>query len=458
MDSSGEIGHKRFLWLLATGWASGAWAADVQGGTEEAWWGGLLLIVALLVGEALLSASEAAFLRLGINRARELGETAGWRGRWVQRLWERPTHLLATLLVSITTLLYFADAQATLWVSLLVGPGTQVVFLVPLIMAFLVTPFAEMAPILYGSLRSERVALFMAPLLRPLVSLLWPAVQVLTGIASLILRPLGIRRLAIEPHTTQEEIQEAILTGLEQGSLPPEQSLMLRSVFRFGDRVAKEIMVPRTEMVALPAHLPLAEAMERILATHYSRFPIYEGSLDNVVGILAVRDLLKVALEPHWEQRPIGELPLHTPLIVPESRPVAHLLREMQQAKVSIALVVDEFGGLEGLITIEDILEEVVGEIADEQAQEASEIQVLGPQRFRCKGTVDVERINELTGLTLPVEEGFETLAGFILHRLGRIPQPGEGVEYEGWVFQVESMRGHKIEWALLFRSEGEEG
>jgi len=396
----------------------------------------LVAILVLLTCQAFLAAAEASFMAVGEVRARQLAERSR-AGQVLLRLLATPTRVLTTLLFSITLLLTLADGQATFLVtSWIEGRGWEsgwvVLLVVPVAMAVIAIPLAELLPILYAVHAPERVGQRAAVPVQILCWVLQPVVWVLDGLATGLLRLTGVRRPAGRRPLTEEQIKEAILTSSEQGQLPAEQGHILRSVFTFSDTIAKEAMVPRPDVTFLHVDMTVGEALHVVTQDVHSRFPVYQETPDRVIGVMHVKALLPY-VGTAQENRRLGEVlseqMIHPPLFIPETTHLMDLLAQMQREHATLAVVIDEHGGVEGIVSIEDILEELVGDILDQEDEAEPELQpVEGEEHtYWCAGRYSIDKLNRELGLELPTE-GYDTVAGFILDRLGEFPEAA-GVE-----------------------------
>lgn len=400
----------------------------------------LLIILILLTCQALLAAAETSFLAVGEVRARQLAGR-GWGGRVLVRLLAAPTLVLTTLLFSITLLMTLADGQATLLITSWIeergwGVGWMILIVVPVAMAVVSIPFVELLPMLYAAHAPERVSQWAAIPVQVLCWVLRPVVLVLNGLATGLLRLTGVRRPAERRPLTEEQIREAILTSSEQGQLPAEQGHILSSVFAFTDTIAKEAMVPRPDVTFLHVDMTVGEALQVVTQDVHSRFPVYQETPDRVIGVMHVKALLPY-VGTDQEGRRLGEVlseqMIHPPLFIPETTHLMDLLAQMQREHSTLAVVIDEHGGVEGIVSIEDILEELVGDILDQEDEEEPELQPIEGEEntYWCHGRYSIDKLNRELGLDLPTE-GYDTVAGFILDRLGEFPEAvGAEVVYD---------------------------
>ncbi|MDP8901012.1 MAG: hemolysin family protein [Actinomycetota bacterium] len=311
--------------------------------------------------------------------------------------------------------------------------------------------FGEQAPKYFSIQRAEQVSLWISRPLNLFRLVFRPVVWVVNASTNFILRPWGIRLgEEMEAHS-EEELRIMITSSTASGVLEPEEREYLNNIFDFGDRVAREIMVPRPDIEALSADAPLPDLAERAAFGRYTRYPVFEGDLDHVLGAVHIKDLFRAAAEEP-EGFDIRAL-IRECLVVPENKPIEQILREFQKRKLQMAIVIDEWGSVEGLITIEDILEEIVGEIQDEFDEGEAAIEQIGDDLYAVDGRIPITEVNEHFKLDLPHGD-FDTIGGFILGSLGRPPEVGDTVEAEGAVMNVKSVDGPRVSVLTLRRGE----
>jgi CBS domain containing-hemolysin-like protein len=317
-----------------------------------------------------------------------------------------------------------------------------------LLIVFLHIVLGELAPKALALMFPETVSLWTAGPLIVFARLLGPFIAFLNGSAILFLRLAGLRAPSeLERVHRPEEIEMLVTQSYEHGLLSEEPVDMIRGIFDLSETSAAEVMTPRTELVALPATASVDEAAELILDAGHSRIPVYGESLDQIVGVVFGRDVWRAQRDGVGT---IAELIQPVPF-VPDSKPIEGLLREMQAQQIHVAIVVDEFGGTAGIVTLEDLVEEIVGEIRDEHEAQPPEIEERPTGEILLAGTVAVSELNERYRLRLP-EDDYTSVAGYILGRLGRVPRPGEDVAIPDGVFRVLEMEGRRVRrLALLF-------
>lgn len=410
----------------------------------------LLVLGLLLLLSAFFSGSETALFaanRLNLHHLRERGSTGA---RIALRLLEQPARLLSTLLVGNNIVNTAFAVVATAALVRLWGPerGSLYAFAVVTLLLLL---FAEITPKSFAAHHANRVALLAAPAVQVLAVVLAPIIRVLSLVTNLFARPLGGRVRPDAPMVTEEEIQILVRMGEEQGVLEQEEREMIHSIFEFGDTVVREIMVPRVDMVAVEADEPV-DALLDIVRTHgHSRIPVYDDTVDQIVGLVHVKDLLVDRREGRLEGKVRDYArPAH---FVPDTKRLDELFKEMRRKQVHMAIAVDEYGGTAGLVTIEDLLEEIVGPIQDEYDAEEPPIKVLNERVALVDGAVHLEDVNAALGMALPAGE-VDSVGGFVTSLLGHVPTQGERAEYEGVQFSVERVDGHRIVQVRVTRTE----
>jgi putative hemolysin len=398
----------------------------------------------LILCSAVLTGAEAAYFSLGRARLSRLaGERA--QGGASPPLIERPHDLLVTLLVGITVINIGGSALAAHIAYELVGPRLGPV-LEMLTMIVLLTTFGEVLPMTVAVKYPER---FLAFVDRPVAWLGWlvtPVRVVLGGLTTLTVRLVG-RRDAAQPELSEEELRTLVDVGASEGVVEREEREMIHKVFELEDTLVRSVMVPRTDMVCLDVETPTAEILPALREHLHSRVPVYEGAIDVIVGILYAKDLLPFmeGLPPDFDLRSH----LHPPYFVPESKRADALLQEFQAKRVQMAIVVDEYGGTAGLVTLEDLLEELVGEIADEYDEPERLIQRVDATTYRVAGKLPIEQLNAATGLKIS-NEGYDTVGGWVLDLFGRVPRRAERAETAELQLTVEKVERTRIVEVLV--------
>jgi len=430
-----------------------------------------LAVIALLVlFNAIFAATELALVTARRGRLDQLEEEGNRRAGRVRRLKEHPARFLAVVQVGITFVGFLAAAFAGASLSdgleaLLEGlpavtpyAASLALIIVTALLTIFTIIFGELVPKAIALAHAERVAIVFAPLIDGLGRVFAPLVAFLTWTTSRIAHLFGVD-VTREQQVSAEELRLLIEQSGEQGVLEAEEEQMIHAVIELGERRLHEVMTPRIAIVALPATASFEEAIDRIVEEGHSRIPVFETTVDEIVGILYAKDLLPF-LKPNDGERPALRSLLRTPVFVPESMTIDDLLHEFQRRKVHMAIVLDEYGGTAGLLTIEDLLEEIVGEIQDEYDVEEELVVRLSDDEARVDGRAAVDDLEELFDieLTLEDEDEYDTIGGLIYHRVGGIPSPGDHVEVPPLRLTVESTDGRRVGKVLVVRERREPG
>ncbi len=407
------------------------------------------LLVICILASAFFSSSEAAFLSLQRVRLHHLAETRGASGRRVARMAEHPERLLPTILLgnnlvntgaaalaTVIALAYFSDGQAALIATL----GVTLLLLI----------WGETTPKLLATRHAEGFSLAYARPLAALERVFLPFVLGLQFLSKVAVKAVGgnwDQRALI----TEEEIRSAISVGREAGAVERQEADMLTRVFRFGDRQVREIMTPRTEVVSVEQGTTLRQFLAIYASHSHTRFPVIERQLDNITGVLTVKDVIMAM--SNLDRDPDASIThlARSAYFAPETKPAGDLLRNLQQTGNGIAILVDEFGGAAGLVTLKQLVEEVVGFVGGEEEQPEMEFRALDDATYEIDAGMQVDQANEQLDLNLPEGE-YETVAGFVLEALGRIPAEGDGLTHGNLSFTVSEMKGVKIEKVIVRR------
>jgi putative hemolysin len=393
----------------------------------------------LIACSAILTGAEAAYFSLGRARLRHVspkGEVTGARTPLI----ERPHDLLVTLLVGITVINIGAAAIAATIADSLFGP-TWGVLVEMVVLVFVLTTFGEVLPMTLAVKYPER---FLALAGRPVAwlgVLLVPVRAALAGVTAVTLRLIG-RARGEQAMLTEEELRTLVDVGASEGVVEREEREMIHKVFELEDTLVRSVMVPRPDMVCLDVETPATEILPALREHLHSRVPVYEGSIDVIVGILYAKDLL-----PYVEGLPLDfdlRAHLHPPYFVPESKRADSLLQEFQAKRLHMAIVVDEYGGTAGLVSLEDLLEELVGEIADEYDEPERLIHRVDATTYRVAGKLPIEQLNAATGLKIE-SAGYDTVGGWVLDLFGRVPRRAERVETAELRLTVEKVERTRI-------------
>jgi len=360
----------------------------------------------------------------------------------LNRLLENKTFTLTSLLIANMVIILFADNLTYNIINNYFDWEFETALITTLITSILILFFGE---VFFRTVRSyslEKFSLFTARPVEIVTFIFYPFSLLLIKTCNLIDRLLGIKDEFQEPSITEEHIIQMVEEGEEQGVIEEQEKNMIHSIISFRDTIAREVMIPRISMVCKEVNEPIQEFLKAIFETGYSRIPVYEDNIDNITGIVYAKDMLKLINEKNANVN-IKEI-IKPAYFIPEIKKIGELLKEMQQKRISMAVVVDEYGGIDGLVTIEDIIEEIVGEIEDEYDQKNPVIEKIDDITFIVDARMNIEDVNSDIGSDLPVDD-CETIGGFVYGLLGRIPLQGEEVKVDSLSIVVEKIQRRVI-------------
>ncbi len=406
-----------------------------------------LLVIALLAS-AFFSASEAAYLSIQRGKLAQLMKSDPEKFRRVNRLAGHPEKLLPTVLTGNNLANTAAAALGTgLAISFLRSPGLAVIASTAVVTIVLLV-FGETIPKVIAVRHSVGFAAVLAGPLRVVEAVLLPPIWVLGKIVRVVGRIFGV---AGADMVSEEEIRALIDMGREAGTVEHSEAQLIENVFRFGDRQLREVMTPRTEMMSLEKGVTLEEFL-RIYQQHaHTRFPVYEGSMDNVLGTVSVKDVVQAMAAGRLRPQDDVTQLLRPAYFVPETKLIGDLFRELRGTGYQLVIAADEYGGVAGLATLKQMVEEVVGRVGEEGVSAEEEFQVIDARTYQVDAGMAVEEANTRLALGIP-EGNYETVAGFLLTRLGHIPKAGEHLYHNGFLVEVVEMRGVKIEQVKVTR------
>ena len=421
-------------------------------------WTQILLIILLIGLNAFFAASEMAIISVRQSRIKPLVDEGNKAAILVNRFLEEPSKLLATIQIGITLAGFLASAigaqtlansLAGFLVSLnipfisvsAVGIAT---FIVTSIIALFTLILGELVPKRMALSQSEKTAFKVAGTISLLSKLTYPIVKFLTVSTNLVVKLMGGPAKVTEEQITEEEIRSMINVGEEKGIFREAETEMINSIFEFDDTVAKEVMTPRIDIVALNSEATREEILDVIVQENFSRIPVYEESIDNIIGILYVKDLFAmIRNNVEWEVS-LKEI-IREAHFVPEYKKIDELFKEMQKSKTHIAVVIDEYGGTAGIITIEDLLEEIVGNIFDEYDDVILDYEKIDDNTYIVSGMLNVSDVNDILNTKLSGEEEFDTISGMLLSHSGKMPEVGYELTIDNIYFRIEEVDDKRI-------------
>jgi putative hemolysin len=396
----------------------------------------IVTLIILVLLSALFSASETAFISVSRFKVRLFAKKKLTGAFYLEKLKENPHRMLETLLfcntlINITASIMFADIALRIFKNNPLAYATA-------IMTFVILLFGEIIPKNFATVHYSTLALFMAPIIYGISILLYPIVMIFDFISVKI-----FRLKPKKPKITEEEISNIIDIAKEEGGIDNEEKEMIHRIFKFDDISVNEIKIPRTDMLVMNMKMNLGQALELIKKNPHSRIPVYKNNRDKIIGIFYFKDSIKYINSKKFDIS-IKRL-MREPLFIPKTKKIDDTLRLLQRKKQQMAIIVDEHGGVSGLITMEDILEEIVGDISDETDEVNPLFQKVDSKTYRVQGKADIEEVNEKLKVNFKTEAEFDTLSGYILNKLGRIPLEGEEIELDKGKIIVKKIKGNRI-------------
>ncbi len=422
----------------------------------------LLLMVVLIIVNAFFAASEMALVSVDANRLRERRDEGDKRAHRILQLLEDPSHFLSMIQICITLAGFFNSASAATglagyWGNILAFIGVPSAKGVATIT---ITILLSLLTIIFGELVPKRLALQNAEnFSNQSIGILWwcskllkPFVYFLSWCTNGVLHLMGVEMDAMEEKVTLSDIKSLVQVGQSQGMINKDEGEMINSIISFDDKSAEDIMTPRTEVFAIDINDPYTDYIDELLTVRYSRIPVYDDEIDNIVGILYIKDYLQEAYSAGFENISVRKIMRHA-YFVPERKNVNELFNEMREDNFHLAILIDEYGGFSGIVTMEDLLEEIVGDIDDEFDQDEPEIEKISRNTYYAKGTLSIKELNFNTDSNFDEEtEDYDTLGGLLFFLMGRIPEDQERpfIEYQGMRFKIEKIENKRIQWVRI--------
>ncbi|MBM7602929.1 putative hemolysin [Metabacillus crassostreae] len=429
----------------------------------------VFFLIVLIILNAFFAASEIALISLNDNKVRMLAESGDKKAILLQKLLSEPSRFLATIQVGITLAGFLASAFAAgsfsgQLASLLSSLGVPLsdkwlesisVVLITLVLSYFTLVVGELVPKRIAMQKAEPISMFVARPLTILSKITSPFVKLLTLSTNGLVRLFGVDPHANDEQVTEEEIRMMVDVGEERGAIQDTEKMMINNIFEFDNTIVSNIMIHRTNIIGIPADASLKEVLRFINIEKYTRFPVYEDNFDNIIGILHVKDILQYMESGDAETFLLKKI-IRKPYFVPESMVTDDLFSDLQKNKVHLAVVIDEFGGTAGIVTLEDLLEEIVGNIFDEHDEEEFEYVKVDDDTFLFNGIVSLHEVDRIIDIKLPSED-YDTLSGFIIGQLGYIPRVSSGdvtVEFNGYLFTVEEVNEKRINKIRIVKNE----
>ncbi len=417
----------------------------------------LLLIVVLTSINAFFAGAEIAIVSVDKKKIRKMANDGNEKAKILLKVVKEPSKFLSTIQVGITFAGFFSSASAAVGISNDLGViltdigipfGENIAFIgVTFILSYIMLVFGELVPKRIALQYSERFALFTIKAINLFSTIMKPFVAFLSISTNTLLRILGIKKEGVEEKITLEEIKSLVEVGHEQGLINPVEREMLDSVIAFDNKVAEEIMTARTEVFMVKAEEPLKNSLAKMLETKHSRIPVYEDVIDNIIGVLYLKDLILEAYRIGFENIDIRKI-MRPAYFVPEHKNITELFLELQSSRNHFAILIDEYGGFSGIVTMEDLMEEVMGDVDDKYEREETDIEKIDDHTFIAKGSISIKELNN--ALDSKFDENsdyYDTLAGLLIDRLGYIPKDGhkKKIKYLGINFFIKEIQKRKI-------------
>ena len=418
----------------------------------------LLLLMVLIVLNAFFAASEIALISLNDNKIKLMADEGNKKAKLLMKILSEPSKFLATIQIGITFAGFLASAfAAESFAGRLVDliKITQVpipenilrniaVVVITVILSYFTLVLGELVPKRLAMKKAEQISFLVVSPLNFLSAVTSPFVKLLTVSTNFIVKLFGVDPNVDDEQVTEEEILMLVDVGKEKGTIDEDEKEMINNIFDFDNKTVSEVMTHRTDIAGIPISSSLKDIVDLIKRKKYTRFPVYEDNIDNIIGVLNVKDLIPL-LDVKNEDFDLRKI-IRKPYFVPTSKKNDELFKDLQASKTHMAVAIDEYGGTAGIVTIEDLVEEIVGNIFDEYDEEEKEFEKLDENTFIINGATNLERVKEFLKVDLPIED-YETLSGFLIGQLGRIPAEDENpiIEFDGLVFKVEEIVEKRI-------------
>lgn len=407
--------------------------------------GDLILLIILLMGSAFFSASETALMSLSKLRLKHMVEEKRKGALNIERLLENPQKMLVAILVGNNVVNIWGSAIATALAIKLYSDGG--IGIATAVMTIVILIFGEITPKTLAVYHSEGISLKVAPIISMLVKILSPVVYIMTKITNFVVRLSGGSPSDKKPFITEDELKTIVDVSSKEGLLENEEKEMIYNIFEFGDLRIKDIMVQRQDISSVSVDSNYDEVIEEFKKEKFSRLPVYEENIDNIVGIVYLKDF--ILLDQSKEDFDLRKI-MRQPNETFEFMKIADIYKDFQLNRVHMAVVLDEYGGVAGIVTMEDIVESIMGDIQDEYDEEEEDIQVIKEDEYLVLGETKLDDLNSMIGTNLESED-FDSVGGFVIGLIGRLPKKGEVVEYQGIKFIIESIDKNRIEKIRIY-------
>lgn len=424
----------------------------------------ILFLVTLTLINAFFASAEMAIVSVNKNKMKMLANEGNKKAQILCKLMDEPTKFLSTIQVGITLAGFFASASAATGISKQLGQtlnninipyGDEIAFVgVTIILSYFTLVFGELVPKRIALKKSESIAMFS---LRPIIfiaKIAAPFIKVLSLSTSGLVKIMGFDSDELDEILTKEELRSFIETGEEQGAINESEKEMIEGIIEFDNKKIEKVMTPRTKVYCINIKEPLNSYLDELLEMRYSRVPVYEDDIDNVIGILYMKDFIIEAKDKGFDNVDIKKI-LKEPYFVHGGKKVQDLFKSLQASQRHIAIIIDEYGGFSGIITIEDLLEEIVGEINDEDDSSEDRIKKIDENTFLADGLTTLEELNDELNLGIELDQDIDTISGFVINLIGNIPTEEDKkiIGYNDITFKIEKLGDKRIEKILISRT-----
>lgn len=417
----------------------------------------LLFLLILTIANAFFAGAEMATVSVNKNKIKIFTEDGNKNALLLQELLKEPTRFLSTIQIAITLSGFLASASAAtsfsyplsvIMTKLGIPYGeTIAIVLVTIILSFFTLVFGELVPKRIALQKAETISLFTVKPILFISKLTSPFIKFLSLSTNFILQILGMKAENLEENISKEEIKSMIEAGQANGVFNETEKEMINSIFEFDDILASEIMIPRTDVYSIKIDVPINEYLDELLATKHSRIPVYEEDIDNIIGILYIKDLILEARNKGFENIDIRSI-LHKPYLVPESKNIDTLFKEMQKSKKYIAILIDEYGGFSGIVTMEDLVEEVMGNIDDEYDDSEPKLEKIDNHTYLIDGLYSIDNLIENLDINI-ISKNHNTISGYLINLLGEIPDDtflNKEIKVNNIIFKIKNIKENRID------------
>lgn len=420
----------------------------------------LLLLVFLTMTNAFFACTEIAMVSINKNKINLLAENGNKTAKLIKKVLAEPTNFLSTIQVAITLSGFFASASAATGFADILSKRLTVfeisytkelsIVIVTIILSYFTLVFGELVPKRIALHKAESISMFAIRPIYIIAKLTFPFIKLLSVSTNLVLRILGFKIDRMEEHVSEEEIKSLLEVGQLHGVFNKTEKDMITSVLSFDNKCAKEVMTPRTDTYMIDINTPLIEYLDELLNKKHSRVPVYDEDIDNIIGVLFIKDFILEARKKGFENVDVRSI-LRTPYFIPETKKIDVLFKEMQTARIFISIIIDEYGGFSGIVTMEDLIEEIVGSIEEEYENKEPKMTLVGENTYIVDGLFSLDTLNYQLGLDFH-SDNYDTISGFIMGELERVPNEKEKIvlQYNNVILKVLSVKDKRIKKVKL--------